>query len=185
MLLDADPSKVSEFSHGKSFSSGMRFGAWLFILIAGAIFTFTPGMEFTVLIAAVPIGIIFLLIGLFVMLLETRTQILPEAGRIRSVNYFLGLRLGKWEDVGPYQDVTIMKRNMSTRMADYGGNVQSDTDVYYDVFLMNKSHLKKWHLARFTNADDAKAVQNQAAELLKLTPAVYNPQTRRSSRRRR
>lgn len=181
MEIDRPEKLIIEHSLGKTFGKALQLAFYL-VFTFGLILTFAHFVE----TKSISISAVLVMgFGYALATMDTRAQIDVARNRKRTVNFTLGIRLGKWEELGDFTDITIMKRLMRNRFYSYSMNSTENTDEFYDVFLLNKTHLKKWQAARFKNVDDAKNCRNSIAENLNLTVANYSPQTRYRTQIRR
>lgn len=94
----------------------------------------------------------------------------------RTANRLFGLYAGKWEPIGAFRDVTILKKNMASTIQS-SGNVTSSTkiDVVYEDYILNENHRVKWLAAKTKNAQLAKTMRDDIASKLDLNPKKYDP----------
>lgn len=65
--------------------------------------------------------------------------------RFREYHAYLGIKAGKWDDLDKYPYLSILLANKSTKSSDITTlNSVVQTDVAYGVYLLNKSHRKKY-----------------------------------------
>lgn len=176
-------SNIIEYSLSKTFSTALRT-AFAIITVICFIGGFIPFIEGPGLNPLTLFSVLFLI--LFVM--ENRAQIDPVRKMYRTVNYFFGIRLGKWEPMPDFTDISMVRRRLGQIVHDYGSLMSTRTvSVSYDVILLNENHRVKWSVARFKSEKEARAARNRIAEEMKLNIAKYAPvlQSPRARRSRR
>lgn len=174
---------IIELHIEKSITGGVLIFAWVLTVIAllglvGAIFSTSPiGMLIYGILAFVGLAAIFM---------QTVGQIRITTRERRSANRVFGIYLGKWEPLEPYCELTILQRRISQKIQS-SGNVTSTTtsNTYFDIYLLNPNHRKKWHMARFKDSELAKAARDDISRKLDMKVVAYNPEPLASRPRRR
>ncbi|TNE28477.1 MAG: hypothetical protein EP346_09065 [Bacteroidetes bacterium] len=148
--------------NGKTFTTGMRIFAGLIAFI---------------LLPFIPFSLPFILIGILMLFAKDVSEVDTEAFTFRTANSIMGLKLGKWEPLDDFGDITIMKRKKGKASVSHQ-TMQSNILVNntYEVVLLNSNHRKKKVVYSGLNEAFAINLRNKIADALHLNKVAYNPQ---------
>ncbi|NVK04398.1 MAG: hypothetical protein HWD92_06220 [Flavobacteriia bacterium] len=169
---------ILEYKIENSVNGGVRILFWMMFVLSIGLFlsavydlAIGDGRIRPLIIAAC-----LLIISTFSLFAINVSQINLKNRKKRTANYLFGIYAGKWESLGNFCDVTVLKKNMSSKIQS-AGNVSSHTkkDVVYEVHILNETHRKKWLVAKTQNPEMAKIIRDDVARELNFTATQYNP----------
>lgn len=139
-----------------------------------------------------PFALLLILVGLCF----TGFDFNPETKMYRKYYKVLGIKIGKWVsyeeycfimyhgvmlsraiETRPYSKNTVSQVNNASDTFDYNYNT-------YKLFLLNKTHTKKYFLKYIDDLDKVKATAQYLSDNLKMDIVKYNPPTTQSRLRR-
>lgn len=169
---------ILEYKIENSVSGGVRIVFWMIFVPSIGLFL-TAVYDLVVgdgQIGTLITTISLLIISTFSLFAINVSQIDLKNRKKRTANFLFGIYAGKWESLGNFCDVTILKKNMASKIQS-DGNVASHAqrEVVYEVHILNETHRKKWLVAKTTDPEMAKIIRDDVARELDFTATQYNP----------
>lgn len=131
-------------------------------------------------------GLLFVLLGAFGAFARNGMLLNPEKDSYKSYTWFLGLKLGSWQSMEGYSDLSILKSKQSTK-AYSRAMIETETsnEEFYDIYLLSKNHRKKLLIKRSSLYDQAKIEAELLAQALNRPLVPYQPQLSAATQARR
>lgn len=131
-------------------------------------------------INGMPIGLVmgpvFILGGSYAALTKTGVEIDNRKKQIRQYVKAFGLiKNGKWEDFSLYPFVAVLRSRQTSAVFSRGSNSYDITEEKWEVYLLNKNHLRKIQIDTGENKPDAELKAQYWAQKLRLEFTVFNP----------
>ncbi len=158
-------------NNGKSFSQPLIYVGYTLIIFG----------LYTLINAIVP-GLIVTLIGIFIGFSSTGLTLNPNTKEFREYTIMFGIRVGKWQSLENYPDLSLLKRTIGYSALSRGQRELSDSDSYIDICLLSKSHRKKILVKRMQNKEEALIDAKLIAEKMGLNLTAYAPKVSNRSR---
>jgi len=121
------------------------------------------------------IGVVVLILGLIMIFTYNGVQIDVPNKRIRNYTKCLGLLIGKWQGLDVFTDIAVLQTNETSRALSLANVALKESEKYYDVFLLNKSHRIKFRIKRCLEKSMAIEDAQSIAGLLELEYSIYSP----------
>lgn len=103
------------------------------------------------------LGAILILFGLFFTFSFSGTSINTATKKIRQYTKLMGLlKVGDWEDLEAYENLTILKNNSSFRISSLGNRQQSSSSIGYLIYVVGSDIRYKIPIASCRNIETAK-----------------------------
>jgi len=138
---------------GKVFSETAVFVAYVF-LILGVICCFSHILLGLVLIAG----------SAFVCFTAIGIQIDIKGKKYKEYTSIVNFKIGGWKPLDEYINIAILTSRQSYSTYSRANLSITNTDIYYDTFLLNQSHIQKLRVNRHKNKEtaiaDAKSLSN-------------------------
>jgi len=130
---------------------------------------------------ALPIGALFIFLGLGFILVSEGVQIDPKRKKYRQYFQVFMIKLGRWNSFTISNDILCL-RSREKHVA-YSENIEADIEfagpVKYEVYLADRNHFNMTLLKSFKSNLDAEYTSDLLAEQLGLQWVQYNPGRRR------
>lgn len=123
-----------------------------------------------------PLGLSLLLLGIYLSLTFCGVEIDLNKKLFREYVQYFGIKSGKWIELDKYSDLSILKSKEKSTIYSRTNIATSDSTIYYDLFLLSKSHRTKILLKRYSNKEEALEEGNNYAIKLDKELKNYNPQ---------
>ena len=130
-------------------------------------------------------GLILILISSFFIFSTYGIQIDPNKKMFRSYVNLSGINLGKWQSLQQYPYITILAKNITKTTYFRSVLSTSDTQKFYDICLLNKTHQIKFTIKRLKTIEAAKKDITFLSKKTFTTIAEYNPPISSETRARR
>lgn len=158
---------------GKSFPPAMSFGGYVF-LIAGIL----------ALTKFIPLGIIFLLLGILLTFSKSGIQINTTDNTYRSYNSWFGVKQGKWKSIKNWSYLTLLINRSQTAVSSLSNRrTLTPIDIFYEITLIDKTKSRKLAIKRLKDKDIAVSDLNDLSQKLNL-PIIKYPANRAPKRKK-
>lgn len=132
------------------------------------------------------IGLLVVLVGGFISFTSTGIQIDVENKKYKHYSSYYGIKQGQWKTLDSYPCLAILQSRQSSTTHSIG-NISSITNSenYYDIYLLDKTHRQKLLIKRLKNKEQASKDAKEFAENLGVEFTTYNPVISAKTRSRR
>ncbi len=130
------------------------------------------------------IGPVIIYVGAWMVFSKSGVQIDVSKKMYREYSGFLFKR-GKWKTYECYSDMAVMRGREGYRAYSRGMVELTDSEVVYDIYLLNKDHRSKLILKRCKDYLTAEEEGKDLAERLGLNWKIYSPAISERTRSRR
>lgn len=131
------------------------------------------------IIVALPIALVF-----FAAALATAgTEIDKGKGRLREYNALLSLRWGKWENLGRFAAISVLRTKRVSTMYSRSQRSQDLEEWNFDVVLLDKTHRKKQVVKACYDREEAMELAKRVAAYVQLPLEAYSPEPVQNRRR--
>ncbi len=161
--FDENKTIIMTYSTGYLFRSSIRFIGYA-LLFCGVLY----------ILNNTAMGIILTLIGGFISFAKTGSEFNTKKQVMREFIMAFGVKFGSWVSYDAYPELAVLMRKETLGHRTIGNNLY-DSDVHYDVYLLNESHRKKILLYRGSSWDKSVAQGEKMGEELGLKFTTYNP----------
>lgn len=131
-------------------------------------------------------GAFFMLLGTFIAFSRNGLRIDPNQKRFQSYTKLLGLRLGKWEGLGKFCELSILSSTVSTKA--YSRTMQeteTSSDRYFDLYLLPTNHRTKLLVAREKSLPILEKIASEYSKALGFPLVSFAPKISQSSLQKR
>lgn len=130
-----------------------------------------------ILLTNLIVGLALAGIGSFLSFARNGIEFNPTERLYKSYTSYSGLKMGQWKSYKSYPHLAILRRTIArSRTSRMGVSREVGRDIYYDIFLLDKSHRAKLLVSRQNNPEEAKRKARLLTEHLKVEYVAYNPQ---------
>jgi len=113
-------------------------------------------------------------------------QLDNQNNTFRQFNSFLGIKYGPWQSLNDFDSIYIVKRTIrSSSNAGFLVSTSSFTNEQFEIYISDKSQLKRVLIKTFKSEEDAKALAISFEEKFKLKLTDYQPKLSQKSRLRK
>ena len=113
-------------------------------------------------------------------------QLDNQNNTFRQFNSFLGIKYGPWQSLNDFDSIYIVKRTIrSSTNAGFLVSTSSFTNEQFEIYISDKSQLKRVLIKTFKSEEDAKALAISFEEKFKLKLTDYQPKLSQKSRLRK
>ena len=104
----------------------------------------------------------------------------------RKYTKIYGIKVGKWEPLENYPCITILSKSYSSSITSRTNlTVKLDSEMFYELNLMDKTHRRKYMIYSFSNVEKAKKAMNFIASKMNVDIVKYNPVVSQKTKNRR
>ncbi len=129
---------------------------------------------------------LWIILGLVIITGKDGIEFEPKAQFLKEYYQILWVNFGLWKSYHDFPFIAVLKSTEIRRhQSMYSAVETADRKVFYDIFLMDKSHRKKILIKRFKEEGDANLQSQQICKELGLEFTVYRPVISARTRRRR
>ena len=125
---------------------------------------------------------VFIITFIFPFLILTKKEGAEIDCENRTYRYYqelYGRRKGKWKNIPHSAEVVILTKSGKNKTT---GTAMTATleisGVYYELYLMNQAHTKRWYLYSSEDKNEIKRIQNDLAISLGIQANKYEPRTK-------
>lgn len=150
----------------------------LFLIGTGSLYLYNRPFN---LIESLPVGALFIFLGLGLVLVSEGVQIDPKQERYRQYFQVFMIKLGKWNPYTSNNDILCLRSR--EKHVGYSEKMEADIEfsgpVKYEVYLADRNHFHLTLLKSSSSNLDAEYEADYIAEQLGLKWVQYNPGRRR------
>jgi len=131
-------------------------------------------------------GFVIILASIFISFNKGTIEIDVVNQRLKEYPFLFGLKLGSWISIKTYTEIAVLRTNVSETT--YGGRTAqyvTERKVFFDVCLLDPTHIKQLVVKRCKDAESAKEITEMLAPKINMTFIKYSPTRTNSTKRRR
>ncbi len=151
-------------SHGTIFPPALVFAGYVF-LVFGIISVISIWIA----------GMILIILGAFICFSYSGIEIDVTEKKYREYTFYFGIKSGKWMQLDRFSFLTVLCNREVYEVHSRANVTTSDSEKFYDVFMLDKLHREKLLLKRFKNAELATEYAKKISIELNMECAKYNP----------
>jgi len=162
------------YSQSKTFPPATVYGGYLILLYGCYLVLFRP-----------IVGLLIISIGVFVSFSKNGIRIDAQERRYQSYTRIFGFYAGTWKSLNEFNDLTILKKTISTRAHSWSmKTTETSRDEYYEINLLSANHRRKQMVQRFSDKEKAWEEINSLSQALNMEVVNYQPKLSAKTRRR-
>lgn len=171
--------EIIDYKTGKFFPTSFVFGGYVFVVlgilfeILGIYFLVYQGLDMAIVTILLG-GIIIICAGIFSFSF-TGINIDLTNRKYRKHFGYLGLRIGKWKNLGDFPYICVLRSVEGYRGYDGGIPVISEQEEFYNISLLNSSHKEKLVLYQRGEKEKSLKEAKELADKLGLKFVAYAP----------
>lgn len=155
-----------KFNNGKLFPSNVVFVGYVFLGVG----------VFSLLTAAWPIGLFFILLGAFLSLTFELVIFDPEKRIVKEQTNYLGfIPSNKIHSCNKWKYMTVIPVRRTTTIYASAANYTTDTRYVFTLTLLNEMYRNKKELVRFDDKGDAELNCERLCERMSMEFFKYDP----------
>ena len=160
--------------HGTVFPPALVYAGYIFL--AFGVLTVTSNWILGSILICASIFISFSFCGLEI---DLKTK------RYKEFSIYFGIKAGKWTSLDQILYVTILHNKEIYEIHSRANITTSDSENFFEVYMLDKSHREKILVKRFKNPDLAINYSNKISSILNIELTKYNPVVSTSTRFKR